>query len=91
MENINLRNIKKNTVEADVLHLIQKKIMPNSVLENPVVQKWLSVQIEKAIETCWVGENQNRLKPLFVYLSEKAPEGFDYTQLKLTLAKRKET
>ena len=85
------RNIKKNTVEADVLHLIQKEIMPNSVLENPVVQKWLSVQIEKAIETCWVGENQNRLKPLFVYLSEKAPEGFDYTQLKLTLAKRKET
>ena len=85
------RNIKKSTVEGDVLHLIRKKIMPNSVLENPVVQKWLSVQIEEAIETCWVGENQNRLKPLFVYLSEKAPEGFDYTQLKLTLAKRKES
>jgi DNA polymerase III epsilon subunit-like protein len=82
------RNIKKNTVEADVLHLIQKEIMPNSVLENPVVQKWLSVQIEAAIESCWVGEDKNRLKPLFLYFTKNAPEGFDYTQLKLALGKR---
>ena len=62
--------------------------MPNSVLENPVVQKWLSVQIEAAIESCWVGEDKNRLKPLFLYFTKNAPEGFDYTQLKLALGKR---
>jgi len=82
------RNIKKSTVESDVFDLIRNEIMPKSVLENPLVQKWLSTKIEEAIEKCWIGEDENRLKPLFLYFSEKAPEGFDYTQLKLALGKR---
>ena len=64
--------------------------MPRSVLEKHIVQKWLSTRIEEAIEKCWIGDDENRLKPLFLYFSEKAPEGFDYTQLKLALAKRDE-
>ena len=82
------RNIKRSTVEADVIDLIKNGIMPNTVLENPPVQKWLSMQIEEAIEKCWIGDDENRLKPLFLYFSEEAPEGFDYTQLRLALAKR---
>jgi len=82
------RNIKKGTVESDVIILIQNGKMPSSVLENAEVQEWLSVRIEKAIELCWVGDDENKLKPLFVYFEEKAPTGFDYTQLKLALKKR---
>ena len=85
------RNIKRSTVEADVIDLIRKGTMPRSVLEKPLVQKWLATRIEEAIEKCWIGEDENRLKPLFLYFSEKAPEGFDYTQLRLALAKRNES
>ena len=82
------RNIKKGTVESDVIILIEQGKMPSSVLENTEVQGWLSARIEDAIEICWVGDDENRLKPLFVYFEEKAPAGFDYTQLKLALKKR---
>ncbi len=82
------RNIKKETVESEIIPLIQQGKMPNSIIENKKVQEWLSTRIKKAIETCWVGEDKNKLKPLFVYFEEKAPTGFTYNQLKLALKKR---
>jgi len=80
--------IKRSTAEGDVTRLIEASTMPRSVLENPAVQEWLAERIEAAIEVCWVGEAQGRLKPLFVHFEGDAPPGFDYTQLRLALGMR---
>ena len=80
--------IKKSTVEGDVIRLIEAGEMPRSILENRAVQDWLIPQLEEAITQCWVGEADGRLKPLFEHFTADAPEGFDYTQLRLALSKR---
>lgn len=80
--------IRRQTLEADVIRLIGEGNLPKFVLDNVVVQDWLAQRIEAAIVECWVGEAEGRLKPLFERFQADAPGGFDYTQLKVALAKR---
>ncbi len=77
--------IKKSTAEGDVQRLIEAGDMPSSILENPALQSWLEPRIAAAISECWGEEPEGRLKPLFVYFEAGAPDGFDYTQLKLAI------
>jgi hypothetical protein len=77
--------IKRSTVEGDVYRLIEKGTFEAEILEQSGVQDWLSERIEGAIEQCWQGEAEGRLKPLKEALETEAPQGFDYTQLRLAL------
>ena len=81
--------VKANTAVADVLRLIESGDMPASVLEDRGVQDWLDQMLPGAIDACWSSNEEQRLKPLMLYLQEDAPAGFDYTQLKLGLARWK--
>ena len=84
----NRHGIKRSTVEGDVLRMIKNGILEPNVLERQEVQDWLSVRIQDAIDEQWHDEAEGRLKPLMEALHEGAPEGFDYTQLRLALMRR---
>ena len=81
--------IKRSTMEGDVYRLAEKDKIPLAVLERPEVQDFLSVHLPDAIAATWTLETTGRLKPLFTYLAATAPQGFDYTQLRIALARYK--
>lgn len=82
--------VKKSTVEGDVLRLIEAVRLPAQVLEAPGVQQWLSQHLESVIAECWIGAADGRLKPLHDRLAPSAPPGFDYTQLRIALMRRRQ-
>jgi hypothetical protein len=81
-------DIKRSTAEGDVMRLIDEGVLSSSVLERREVQAWLAERLEAAIASEWHGEAEGRLKPLMEVLLPGAPEGLDYTQLRLALMKR---
>ena len=81
--------IKRSTVEGDVLRMIENGIIAPDVLDRPIVQDWLLGKLENAIAEHWHGKAEGRLKPLMEALRAGAPQGFDYTQLRLALMHRR--
>ncbi len=82
--------IKRSTAEGDIERLIMAGEIPLSLLENRAIQDWLAPRLSEAIRSCWVGDAEGRLKPLMLRLQEGAPDGFDYTQLRLGIARWKD-
>ncbi len=64
--------------------------IPLSLLEDRAIQDWLAPRLSEAIRSCWVGDAEGRLKPLMLHLPEGAPDGLDYTQLRLGIARWKD-
>jgi hypothetical protein len=75
------------TIQSQVVDLIEDGDLPSSILEDSVVQEWLSQHLSDAIKLCWIGEAEGKLKPLMVHLESNAPEGLNYAQLKIALWK----
>ncbi len=82
--------IKRGTAEGDIERLIDAGEIPLSLLEDRAIQDWLAPRLSEAIRSCWVGDAEGRLKPLMLHLQEGAPDGFDYTQLRLGIARWKD-
>ena len=53
------------------------------------MQRFLRASLPDAIAAIWIGAAVGRLKPLFTHLAQTAPVGFDYTQLRIGLARYK--
>jgi hypothetical protein len=76
--------IQRSTIESDVYRLAESGRISFALLDRPEVQRFLSARLPDAIAAA-VG----KLKPLFTHLAQTAPAGFDYTQLRIGLARYK--
>jgi DNA polymerase III epsilon subunit-like protein len=81
--------IQRSTIESDVYRLAESGRISFALLDRPEVQRFLSARLPDAIAAIWVGAAVGKLKPLFTHLAQTAPAGFDYTQLRIGLARYK--